>query len=57
MYDTYEVENTQRGENFFILDPEVPMSLAGRPWLINYLAEFDYTMKDMVSLASELLSV
>ena len=39
--DTFVVENIQRGENVMILDPGAPMSLAGRPWLEKYLAEFD----------------
>ena len=32
-----------------ILDPGVLVSLAGRPWLENYLVEFDYKIEDMVS--------
>ena len=41
---TYVVENTLRGEQVKILDPGVPLSLAGRPWLEKYLAEFDYNL-------------
>ena len=48
--DTYEVENTQRGEKVMILDPGAPVSLAWRPWLSKYLAEFGCKIKDIVSL-------
>ena len=47
--NTYVVENTLRGEQVMILDPGAPMSLVGRPWIEEYLAEFDYMIKDMVS--------
>ena len=32
--DNYTVENRQGGEKVMIFDPEAPMSLAGRPWLV-----------------------
>jgi len=32
-----------------MFEPGAPMSLAGRPWLERYLAEFDYMIEDMVS--------
>ena len=47
--DTYAVENTQGGEKVMILDPRAPMSLARRPWLDQYLEEFDCTIEDMKS--------
>ena len=47
--DNYLVENTQGGEKVMILDPEAPMSVAGRHWLEKYLADFDYKIEDMVS--------
>ena len=47
--DTYEVENTKRGEKVMILDHGAPVSLAGRPWLNKYLAEIVFTIEDMVS--------
>ena len=44
--DIYAVSNTRREEKVTILDPGAPMSLAGRPWLEKYLAEFDYKIED-----------
>ena len=42
--NTYMLENNLRGEQVIVLDPEAPISLAGRPWLEKYLAEFDYNL-------------
>ena len=47
--DTYTVDDTLRGEKVMILDPGAPMSLAGRPGLEEYLAEFFYKIKEMYS--------
>ena len=47
--ETYAVENTTRGEKVMILDPGVPITLAGRPWLEKCLAEFDHTITNLVS--------
>ena len=47
--DTFAVNNTHRGEQVMILDPGVPMSLAARLWLDQYLKEFDLTIDNMVS--------
>ena len=46
LFDNYHI---QRGEKVMILDPGAPMSLAGKPWLEKYLADFDYKIEDMVS--------
>ena len=46
---TYEVGNTHRGKHVMILDPDVLISLAGRPWLQIYIAEFDNTIEDTIS--------
>ena len=47
--DTYRVENTQRGEHVMILDPGASVSLARKPWLSKYLAEFDLKIEYMES--------
>ena len=44
--DTFIVNNTQQ---VMILDPRVPISLAGKPWLDQYLKELDLTIEDLVS--------
>ena len=40
---------TDKGEQVMILDPGVPVSLAWRPWLHQYLKDFDLTIEDMES--------
>ena len=47
--DSFAVNNAHKREQVMILDPEAPVSLAGRPWLDQYLKEFDLTIEDMVS--------
>ena len=37
LFDTYWLENTQKGEHFMIFDPGIPVSLAQRSWLSKYL--------------------
>ena len=49
LFDAYEVENAQKGEHIIVLDPVVHVSLAERPGLNKYLAEYDYIVKDMVT--------
>ena len=49
LFDTYEVENAQKGEHIIVLDPVENVSLAERPGLNKYLAEYDYIVEDMVT--------
>ena len=35
--DKFAINNTQRGEQAIILDLGVPVSLAGKPWINQYL--------------------
>ena len=47
--DIFPVNNTHRGEQVMILDPRAPVSLDGKPFLDQYLKEFDLMFKDMMS--------
>ena len=49
--DIFKVKNTQRGKKVMILGPGTPASLAERSWFSKYLAEFDSTIEDIVSLS------
>ena len=43
------VVNNKMGTKIMILDPGAPVSLARRPWLDQYLKEFDLKIQNMVS--------
>ena len=47
--DSFAMNNTYKRKQVMILNPGAPLSLAGRPWLDQYLKEFDLTIKDIMS--------
>ena len=49
LFDKYKVVSAKNGELVIVLDPQAPVSLTGRLWLNEYLAELIYRIEDMVT--------